>query len=90
VKTGLICIPSEINAQVKQAYSKVMSGEMEREYYENEVVTKSGTRKLIYWNNALIKDEVGQIKELLCSGIDITERKHSEEALIKSRMSFIC
>jgi hypothetical protein len=35
---------SEINAQVKQAYSKVMSGEMEREYYENEVVTKSGTR----------------------------------------------
>jgi hypothetical protein len=57
--------------------------------YENEVVTKSGTRKLIYWNNALIKDEVGQIK-VLCSGIDITERKHSEEALIKSRMSFIC
>jgi hypothetical protein len=41
-----MCIPSEINAQVKQAYSKVMSGEMEREeYYENEVVTKSGTRK---------------------------------------------
>jgi PAS domain S-box-containing protein len=67
-----------------------MSGEMEREeYYENEVVTKSGKRR-IYWNNALIKDEVGQIKELLCSGIDITERKHSEEALIKSRMSFIC
>jgi hypothetical protein len=54
----LICIPSEINAQVKQAYSKVMSGEMEREeYYENEVVTKSGTRKLIYWNNALIKEK---------------------------------
>jgi hypothetical protein len=52
-----MCIPSEINAQVKQAYSKVMSGEMER-YYENEVVTKSGTRKLIYWNNAL---KVGQI-----------------------------
>jgi hypothetical protein len=31
-KTGLICVfPPEINAQVKQAYSKVMSGEMERE-----------------------------------------------------------
>jgi hypothetical protein len=29
-KTGLICVfPPEINAQVKQAYSKVMSGEME-------------------------------------------------------------
>jgi PAS domain-containing protein len=64
-----------------------MSGEDGREeYYENEVVTKSGTRKLIYWNNALIKDEVGQIKELLCSGI--TERKHSEEALIKVKDEF--
>jgi PAS domain-containing protein len=62
---------------------------MEREDYEkNEVVTKSGKRKLIYWNNALIKDEVGQIKELLCSGIDITERKHSEEALIKVKDEF--
>jgi hypothetical protein len=40
VKTGLIC-PSEINAQVKQAYSKVMNGR--EKYYENEVVTKSGT-----------------------------------------------
>jgi PAS domain-containing protein len=40
------------------------------------------------WNNALIKDEVGQIKELLCSGIDITERKHSEEALIKVKDEF--
>jgi hypothetical protein len=38
-----MCIPSEINAR-KTGYSKVMSGEMEREYYENEVVTKSGTR----------------------------------------------
>jgi PAS domain-containing protein len=66
-----------------------MSGEMEREYYERGCY-KIRNKKLIYWNNALIKDEVGQIKELLCSGIDITERKHSEEALIKSRMSFIC
>jgi PAS domain-containing protein len=45
-------------------------------------------QELIYWNNALIKDEVGQIKELLCSGIDITERKHSEEALIKVKDEF--
>jgi hypothetical protein len=70
----------EINAQVKQAYSKVMSGEMEREeYYENEVVTKSGTRKLIYWNNALIKDEVGQINYFVQESISLNEsirKKH--------------
>jgi hypothetical protein len=61
---------------------------MELEYYENEVVTKSGKRRLIYWNNSLIKDEEGQINELLSSGIDITERKHSEEALVKIKDEF--
>jgi hypothetical protein len=51
-KTGLICASLlKLMPNKKQAYSKVMSGEMEREYYENEVVTKSGKRKLIYWNN---------------------------------------
>jgi PAS domain S-box-containing protein len=84
-----ICLPSDITTLLKQGYAKVMSGEMEREeYYENEVITKSGKRKLIYWNNALIKDEAGQIKELFCSGIDITDRKHSEEALIKVKDEF--
>jgi PAS domain S-box-containing protein len=83
------CLPSEINKQVKQAYSNVMKGKMEREeYYENEVVTKSGKRRIIYWNNSLIKNEEGQIKELFCSGIDITDRKHSEEALIKIKDEF--
>jgi PAS domain-containing protein len=61
---------------------------MELEYYENEVVTKSGKRRLIYWNNSLIKDKEGQINELLSSGIDITDRKHSEEALIKIKDEF--
>jgi PAS domain-containing protein len=60
---------------------------MELEYYENEVVAKSG-RRLIYWNNSLIKDEEGQINELLSSGIDITDRKYSEEALAKIKDEF--
>ncbi|WP_366183588.1 PAS domain S-box protein [Flavobacterium ovatum] len=83
------CIPSEINKEEKQDYSKIMKGKMELvEYYENEVITKSGKRRLVYWNNSLIKDEEGQIKELLSSGIDITKRKQSEEALIKIKDEF--
>jgi PAS domain S-box-containing protein len=84
------CIPPETNELFKQAYSEVMKGEMESsEYYENEVVTKSGNRRVIYWNNSLIKDKNGQIIELFCSGIDITERKHSEQALIKIKDEFL-
>jgi PAS domain-containing protein len=57
-----MCIPSEINAQVKQAYSKVMSGEMEEKSITKMRLLQNQEQELIYWNNALIKDEVGQIK----------------------------
>jgi hypothetical protein len=62
---------------------KVMSGEMEREeYYENEVVTKSG--KLIYWNNV---NQRRYNKELLCSGIDILNES-IRKLLIKVKDEF--
>ena len=78
------CIPSEIIEQVKQVFSQVIIGKMEGvEQLENEVVTKLGKRKLIDWSNSYIKDEKGQIKYLLSSGLDITKRKQAEESLRK-------
>ena len=80
------CIPSEISEQVKQVFNKVIKGSLDGvEYFENEVVSKSGKRRLIYWYNSFIRNEKGQIQELLCSGIDITERKHTENELIKAK-----
>ncbi len=76
------CIPPEINEQIKQVFAKVVKGDMEGvEQFENEVVTKSGKRKLIDWHNSYIKGEKGQVEYLFSSGLDITERKKSEEEL---------
>ena len=82
------CLPSEVIEPVKQVFANVMKGDIEGvENFENEVVTKSGNRRLIYWSNSYIKDEEGQIKYLLSSGIDITERKQAEQALIESEVT---
>ena len=54
------------------------------EYFENRILTRGGKRRLIQWRNALLKDARGQITGLICSGIDITERKRAELELSES------
>ena len=80
-----ICIPKEINSEVKKVFNQVVTGNMEGvEHYENEIITKSGERKLIAWYNSFIKNETGAITYLLSSGVDITESKKTEEILSRT------
>lgn len=48
---------------------------------ENENMKRNGDRVWIAWTNKGIVDEQGAIKEILCIGNDITERKQAEEML---------
>ncbi|MFO0752331.1 MAG: PAS domain S-box protein [Thermodesulfovibrionales bacterium] len=53
--------------------------------YEN--VSKNGERSWIAWTHKTLPDSEGGIREILCVGTDITERKHHEELLKKCRSS---
>lgn len=55
---------------------------------ENENLKKSGERTWVNWRNAPIKNDRGQLVEILAVGIDITDRKQVEEALRKSEETF--
>jgi PAS domain S-box-containing protein len=46
---------------------------------ENENIKLSGERVWIVWTNRPIFDEEGQLKEILCIGIDYTQQKLAEE-----------
>ena len=51
---------------------------------ENENTRCNGERVWIAWTNKGVIDKDERISEVLCVGIDITERKQAEEALRKS------
>jgi two-component system, cell cycle sensor histidine kinase and response regulator CckA len=55
---------------------------------ENENMRKNGERVWVAWTNKAIKDENGNITEILCIGNDITERKHAEKALWQEEEKF--
>lgn len=71
-----IAIPSDVLEDVKIVAKKILSGQIEEvAYYENEILTKEGERRLIAWNNTYLHDTDGTIHTLLSSGVDITETR---------------
>ncbi|MBN1802634.1 MAG: PAS domain-containing sensor histidine kinase [Candidatus Lokiarchaeota archaeon] len=73
------CLPKTESHQVRAVFEKLISGEMERvEFYDNHVITKDGTLRMIAWHNSFILSEEGNIIEIVSSGVDITERKKVE------------
>jgi len=55
---------------------------------ENENIRANGERVWIAWTNKPIRDEHGQIIEILCVGNDITARKQAEASLAESEQRF--
>lgn len=52
--------------------------------YENENMLRSGERVWIAWTNKAIKNDQGQVTEILCIGNDISERRRAERAIRES------
>ena len=48
---------------------------------ENEIVCRDGRRRLIEWDNSLLRDLAGSIVGTVSLGVDVTERRQEETAL---------
>ncbi len=53
--------------------------------YESRIITKDGHHYFISWSNTMLKGADGSIKNIISTGIDITDRKHAEDAMRMSR-----
>ncbi|MFH0817210.1 MAG: PAS domain S-box protein [Candidatus Micrarchaeota archaeon] len=79
-------LPKQNRLAVKAAFRGLMANNIAGvEYFENNIATKGGSKRLIAWHNAILRDKNGDITGTLSSGLDITERKRAEEALLESQ-----
>ena len=75
-------VPKEEREHIREVSKKVFSGELKSvKYYENEIITKSGKKRMIAWHNENLLNENEKIIGVLSSGEDITERKIAEKKL---------
>ncbi|MBU2648735.1 PAS domain S-box protein [bacterium] len=82
-------LPAEAKKEVKKVFSQIVEGNIEPvEYYENPIVTKDGSQRLIAWHNSVLRANNGEIAGLFSSGEDITERKLANDALKESERRF--
>lgn len=80
-------VPEEQREVVYKAWDQIIAKQAIDLYFENEIVTKSGERRLIEWHNSLISEN-GKFKMVLALGVDITERRRAEAALRESEERF--
>jgi PAS domain S-box-containing protein len=75
-----IFLPAEVRDGLRQVYQSLMQGGP-LSHYENEIITRTGERRLISWNNTSLKNMAGQTIGVASIGEDITERKQLEAQL---------
>lgn len=75
-------VPPEVRGEVKSGLDASLHGGEARLHQENEILTRSGERRLIRWNNTLLRDREGDVLGTVGLGEDITDRRRAEQALV--------
>ncbi len=65
---------------VRAVFDRLLAKDFPNQY-ENHWVAKSGERRLISWSNTALLDDRGDVRAIIATGLDITDRTRAEDAL---------
>lgn len=77
-------VPAE-EFDLKSVFAKLLEDRPEAWHHENRIVTRTGERRLIRWNNTLLRDATGKIIGTASIGEDVTQQKRAEEQVRETR-----
>jgi PAS domain S-box-containing protein len=76
---------SENVDEMREAFLALMADGREIRHYTNEIVTRSGERRLLQWNNSLLYSKAGDVIGVASIAEDITERAKLEKQLFRAQ-----
>jgi len=76
----LLRVPEE-GDRIRAIFDRLRSGALPSDY-ESFWMTKSGDRRLISWSSTILTGPRSEVTHIIATGIDITERKRLEEAVL--------
>ena len=74
-------LPPETFDELRSLYAALLADQPSAWHYENEILTRSGGRRMIRWNNSVLRSVSGEVIGTASIGEDMTERKQAEEQL---------
>lgn len=80
-------IPSEERALLSDIFERITI-KQEQVVHENHAIGKNGKSRLIEWHAMPVMNEKNEFEYFFGVGIDITERKKAEKALLDERQKF--
>ncbi len=75
----ILLAPEEL-AAVRTVFERLRAGDFPLDF-ENYWVTKDNRRRLIAWSNTVLTDDDGSIEYVIGTGVDITERRQTEQEI---------
>jgi PAS domain S-box-containing protein len=75
-------IPSE-NDDAKALFQELLAELPSTVRHENEILTRSGTRRIIRWYNTLLHSTAGEVIGTASMGDDITDRRNAEARMAR-------
>ncbi len=83
-------IPEHIREEERNIFLAVMKQKDTTGFstYENVILTRHGSHLNVSWSNVLTKDTHGNIVDVTCLGVDLTERQRSENKLKNSEAKY--
>jgi diguanylate cyclase (GGDEF)-like protein len=70
-------IPPDLDG-MKDFFATLLANAPGAGHHENEILTRAGERRLIRWNNSMLRSEDGEVIGIASLGEDITEQKRAE------------
>ncbi len=77
-------LPQNFADEVLEIFQKGIQYQDYPLYHVNEILTRNGEKRIVEWNNTILRDSEGSVVGAATIGNDITIRKRAEKALLDS------
>ena len=78
-------VPPEQVDELRRVYLSLLADLPEAWHYTNELLTRSGERRLVQWNNSLLRSPSGEVIGTASVAEDITDRKNLERQILRAQ-----
>ncbi len=81
----LTVVPADAEREVREVFSNLLDDDPAAWHYENEILTRTGKRLLIQWNNTVLRSSAGDVVGTASIGQDITGQRVLQQQILRAQ-----